>query len=302
MSREDKVHSAITRRQFLASGAYGGLALALGLRATEAWGEEGEPFAAEDPVSRVVLVRRPEAVAEEGVVDEAVVQDMVSEAVRRFAGQEDAPAAWARFVNPEDTVGIKYTRGGPVITEPAVEKAVIEGVHTAGVPAERITSRDGGHNPADYTALINVPSVKVHAICGIAVSLKNYINFVSNCSQYHEESGRRLGSIWRQPEIEGKTRLIVVDMLRPYAAHGPQVEPQYRWNYCGILLATDPVAVDTVCLAICQNKRDQLQGEPWPIQPPARAIPAADKEYGLGTSDPTKIRLERFGWMEDALI
>jgi len=298
MSRKDKVRSAITRRQFLAGGAFGGLALALGLRGTQAWGEEGQPFAAEEPVSRVVLLRRPEAVAEGDVVDEAVVQDMVSEAVRRFADQEDTAAAWARFVNPEDTVGIKYTHGGPVMTEPAVEKAVVEGVRTAGVPAERITSRDGGHNAADYTALINVPSVKVHGIVGIAVSLKNYINFDSNCSQYHQESGRRLGSIWRCPEVEGKTRLIVVDMLRPCATYGPE----HRWNYCGILVASDPVAADTVCLAICQNRRDQLQGEPWPIQPPALAIPAADTEYGLGTSDPMKIRLEKFGWMEDALI
>jgi len=49
-------------------------------------------------------------------------------------------------------------------------------------------------------------------------------------------------------------RLIVVDALRPLANGGPQVDPRYLWDYQGLLVGTDPVAVDTIGLEIIRGR------------------------------------------------
>jgi hypothetical protein len=203
----------------------------------------------------------------------------------------------------DDTVGVKFTRCDwmRVHTDQAVIDAVVKRVGEAGVVKERIFAQDGGLPVAKCTALINVPSVKVHTLTGIAVAMKNYINFAPAPSKYHAPS-TNLGEIFLMPDVKGKTRLVVVDLLRPYFGPGPQINPLHRWNYHGIMVATDPVAVDSVCLGICQAKRNLFKGEPWPITPPPDFIAAGDKTYKLGTSDPTKIKLVRLGWDKDILV
>jgi hypothetical protein len=188
-----------------------------------------------------------------------------------------------------------------VHTDQAVIDAIVKRVGEAGVAEDHIFAQDGGLPVARCTALINVPSVKVHTLTGIAVSMKNYINFSPQPSKYHAPN-TNLGEIFLFPEVKGKTRLIVVDMLRPYFGPGPQINPLHCWNCHGIMVATDPVAVDTVCLKICQIKRNLFKGEEWPITPPLDFIAAADKNYKLGTSDPARIKLVKPGWGKDILI
>jgi hypothetical protein len=94
----------------------------------------------------------------------------------------------------------------------------------------------------------------------------------------------------------------VVDALRPLFHGGPQVNPQYLWNYGGLVLGTDPVAVDTVCLKIIQGKRNEFNEEPWPLSPPPKHIVVADEKYKLGTSDPSKIEVKLIGEKEGAYI
>lgn len=233
-----------------------------------------------------------------------IVEEMVDTALAEFTGEKDSARAWAKFIKPEDTVGVKFTRCGwmRVHTEQPVIDAIVRRVEEAGVARERIFAQDGGLPIAKCTALINVPSVKVHTLTGIAVSLKNYINFIPQPSKYHGAESSKLGEIFLLPDVKGKTRLVIVDMLRPYFGPGPQINPLHRWNYGGILVSTDPVAVDTVCLKICQVKRKLFKGEEWPISPPPDSIYSADKIYKLGTCDPAKIKLVKLGWEKDILI
>jgi hypothetical protein len=200
-------------------------------------------------------------------------------------------------------VGVKFTRCDwmRVHTDQAVIDTVVKRVGEAGVGKDKIFAQDGGLPVAKCTALINVPSVKVHTLTGIAVSMKNYINFAPAPSKYHSPS-TSLGEIFLLPDVKGKTRLIVVDILRPYFGPGPQINPLHRWNYHGIMVSNDPVAVESVCLNICQAKRNLFKGEPWPITPPPDFIAAADKTYKLGTSDPAKIKLVKLGWEKDILV
>ncbi len=111
-----------------------------------------------------------------------------------------------------------------------------------------------------------------------------------------------LAETWLLPEVRGKTRLVLVDALRPLCDKGPQPDPRFMWDYKGLIASTDPVAVDAVGLRIILEKRRALRGEPWPISPPPLCVTAADERFDLGTSRLDEIGLEKAGWTVDALI
>jgi hypothetical protein len=302
MSRRDESNT-VTRRDFLRGAAYGTVGLAMGLEGLASAGQ-GRPFAAEKPLSEVVLVRHEAAVDAGHQVNSVVAAEMLDTAMKTYTGEGDIAKAWQRYFHPQDKVGIKYTRCSwhRIHVNQAVLDAITDRLITIGVARSRVTANDSGLPVKDCTALINVPTVKVHALTGIAVSIKNYINFTGNRSSYHFDGSSKLAETWLLPEVKGKTRLIVVDMLRPYFGPGPQINPLHQWDYKAILIGTDPVAIDTVCLSICQKKRNLFKGEEWLITPPPRSIAAADSVYHLGTSDPTKIKITRLGWEKDLLI
>jgi hypothetical protein len=312
--RHSKDAEGVTRRDFLKGAAYGTVSMAMGLNLACSGGDTPigiDPvsvlknlFNADRPVSRVVLIRREDAVDADHKVNAGVVAEMIDAAVKTLSGEKDTAQAWQHYVRPQDTVGIKYTRceSVRVHTEQAVIDAIVARLADAGAAKARIHANDYGLPLRGCTALINVPTIKVHPLTGIAVSLKNYINFTGRESSYHHEGSARLGEAWLLPDVKGKTRLIIVDALRPYFGPGPQVSPVHRWDYRGILAGTDPVAIDTISLTIAQTKRNSFKGEEWIISPPPKSIATADTVYHLGTSDPLKIQLIRQGWERDALV
>ena len=307
MKEGGKKKRIVTRRDFLKGTAYGTIGVALGihpLKNISQASEKNSPFDAQNPVSRVVLIRNETAVNEAHMIDSASVAQMIDTAVQTLSGEKEPMKAWGTYIRPEDTVGVKYTHCGwmRIHTEEAVVEAIVKRLGTLGIPKSRIHPGDGGIPLDKCTALINVPSIKVHAHTGIAVAIKNYINFGHNLSSYHSEGSSRLGEIWLKPEVKGKTRLVIVDALRPYFGPGPQINPLHRWDYKGILAGTDPVALDTICLRICQMKRNLFRKEEWLITPPPKSIEAADTKYRLGTSDPSKIKIIRLGWEKEMLV
>jgi hypothetical protein len=111
-----------------------------------------------------------------------------------------------------------------------------------------------------------------------------------------------LGEIWYLPIVKGKTKLVLVDALHPLCDKGPQVDPRYKWTYNGLIAGTDPVAVETVCVRILEEKRRLLRGEPWPLSPPPLCLEAADRVYHLGTSNLNKIKINLIGWEKCHLL
>jgi uncharacterized protein (DUF362 family) len=70
---------------------------------------------------------------------------MVDEGMRTLTGEADLAKAWARFVRPEDIVGIKLNSGAgirQIASRVSVVRAVIDGVLAAGVPDENIVVWD----------------------------------------------------------------------------------------------------------------------------------------------------------------
>ncbi len=146
--------------------------------------------------------------------------------------------------------------------------------------------------------------LRTHHWAGVGTCLKNYIQFVPNPSSYHDEGCSPLGKIWTYPIVKGKTRLNILSALTPqfYGRGANFFDKRYVWPYKGLIVGTDPVAVDTVGAHLLQVKRIGFFGEDRPLDVPPTHIVAADKTYHLGVSDLSRIQLIKLGWMEEVLI
>jgi len=147
----------------------------------------------------------------------------------------------------------------------------------------------------DCTAIINVPVLKDHKLAGITLSMKNFYGAIDNPSSYHKNNcSPYIADLNMLPEIRNKLRLIIGDGLRALYHGGPVGSPQWQWNYNGIILGTDPVAIDYVGWQIIEEKRKK-EGLPSLKQEgrePTYINIAANPEHRLGTNDPTRIAIE----------
>lgn len=297
----------ITRRDFVkgtfAAAVAGSAALTCGDPGATASGH-GEATRSPRPArsARVVIVRAENALGAAHEVNAGVLDQMLADTVARVTGQPSAGAAWRQLFKPGDIVGLVPT---PHLnpTHPELVDAVRRALVASGVPAGNIRDAQGGvEKPRACTALIALPALKAHWLTGIGTVLKNYITYSGHPSRFHGGDNVNLGSIWLLPDVKGKTRLVLVDALRPLCDKGPQPDPRYMWDYKGLIAGTDPVAVETVGLQIIMAKRKALRGEEWPLSPPPLSIAAADEKFGLGTSRMSEIGIDRLGWTGEGLV
>jgi len=252
--------------------------------------------------SRVIVVRDANSLSERNQVNAAVLRKILDDVLVRSTNKSSAKDAWAALVKASDVIGLVPTDHLNRTHQELID-AVRESLIEAGIPKSNIRTAQGrSDQPKACTALIALPALKAHWLTGIGTVLKNYICYSDNPEAYHGENNAKLGEIWNLPYVKGKTRLVIVDALRPLCDKGPQPDPRYMWPYKGLIAGSDPVAVETVCLRIITKKRDQLRGEPWPLSPPPLCVTAADARYGLGTSKMEEIKIEHFGWDAERLV
>ncbi len=296
-------HGKIDRRRFVAATAGAAAARVLGLSGANA-GEEEKPSRS----SRVVLIRREDAVDAEGMPNETVLHRMLNQAVAALFGVEQADEAWRRLVGPGDVVGVKSNEWGRLPTPAALESAIRAEVVAAGVDPSKVGVGDRGVRGDELfslaTAIINIRPMRTHAWSGLGTLIKNLISFVPRPAEYHGDSCAPLGSIWLLPELAGKVRLNILVMLTPqFHSVGPHsFAREFLWPYGGLIVSTDPVAADATGARIIEAKRRLYFGDDRPISPPPHHIQIADTRYGLGVSDPEHIDLIRLGWDRDVLI
>jgi hypothetical protein len=294
--------SGITRREFAASLATVGGALLVGA--------PRRLLAAPAGTSRVVLVRNVDVLDAAGKPKEAVLEQMMAQALTSLTGKRTAREAWQSIVRPNDVVGIKSNEWQHIPTTPQLEQLLKRGVMSAGVPeaAVAIGDRDVLDSPVfqKATALINARPMRAHHWSGVGSLIKNYITFVPRAERpkQHPDSCADLGKLWHLPHVKGKTRLNVLSMLTPqFHNAGPHgFTPQYVWRYCGLLVGFDPVAVDSVGLRIILAKRRAHFGDDRPLPTPAHHIQYADTRWHLGTADPAKIEIVKLGYAKDLLL
>jgi hypothetical protein len=294
---EEKV---ITRRDFFRVTA--GTALAITLR-SRALGETRA-----GPTAKVVLIRNAEVFGEKGKIQGEVLNFMLDEAVKNLLGANEPLEAWQRIFKSSDIVGIKSNEWNRLPTPKELEMAIKRRLLEVGVSGKNIDIDDRGvlNNPVflNATALINVRPLRTHHWSGVGTCLKNYIQFVPNPYAYHDEGCSPLGKIWTYPIVKGKTRLNILSALTPqfYGRGAHFFDRRYVWPYKGLIVGTDPVAVDAIGAHLLQVKRMAFFGEDRALDVPPIHIMVADKTYHLGVSDLSRIQLIKLGWTEEVLI
>jgi hypothetical protein len=289
----------ITRRDFLRGAAGTAVAAALGP------GILGEAQA--QPTAKVVLIRNVDVLAQPEKTQE-ILQSMLDEAVKTLLGTDSPLEAWRKLIKSSDVVGVKSNDWGKLPTPKPLEAAIKRRLLDVGVTEENMSIADRGvmTNPIflKSTALVNVRPLRTHHWSGVGTCLKNYIQFVSDRPSYHPEACAALGSIWHLPAVEGKTRLNVLSALTPqfYGRGTNFFDTRYVWPYRGLIVGTDPVAVDTIGAHLLQKKRMVFFGEDRVLDAPPSHIIVADKKYHLGVSDLNRIQLVKLGWGEEVLI
>jgi len=233
---------------------------------------------------------------------------MLDEGLVKLTGMKFREDAWAQIFKPNDVLGIKTNVWTHLPTPRELENLLKEKAIGMGVIPEKISINDRGvkNDPVfqKSTALINVRPMRTHNWSGVGSLLKNYITFAEDLPAYHPDSCADLAKLHNLPVTKGKTRLNILVMFTPlFHGVGPHhYNKKYVWNYYGLIMGFDPVAVDSTGLRILQAKRKEYFGEDQPLNPPAKHIMLADTRHKLGTADPGKIELIKLGWEEDLLI
>ncbi len=288
-----------TRRDFLRGAAGTAVAAALGP------GILGEAQA--EPTEKVVLIRNAEVLAQPDKMQE-ILQSMLDEAVKTLLGTNGPLEAWRKLIKSSDVVGVKSNEWGKLPTPKALEGAIKRRLLDVGVAEENMSIADKGvlSNPVflKATALVNVRPLRAHYWSGVGTCLKNYIQFDPDRPSFHAEACTALGKIWTYPIVQGKTRLNILSALTPqfYGRGVNFFDTRYVWPYRGLIVGTDPVAVDTVGAHLLQVKRIAFFGEDRALDVPPTHIIVADKKYHLGVSDLNRIQVIKLGWMEEVLI
>ncbi len=265
-------------------------------------------FASQNNNSDVVMIRRNDLWDQEHKPKQDVVQAMLDEALQQLTKKPTAKEAWQKIINPDDIVGIKTNAWHYLPTPKALELTIKQKVVGCGVPEKNISINDRGvktdpiFNKA--TALINTRPMRTHAWSGVGSLLKNYIMFAGSPSSYHPDSCANLANLYKLPQTKNKTRLNILVMFTPlFHGVGPHhFNKAYTWDYNGLIIGFDPVAVDATGLRIIEAKRNDFFKQKKPLNPPAKHIQLADTRHHLGNADRNKINLVKLGWKDDCLI
>jgi len=334
------------RRSFVKAGCIGSASLLMGLDpmlradadapATPPIEIRGLPDYKPSPLGmpglfpgRVIEVRDPNSIVRNRV-SQSIVRQMLEHAMRELTGEESAQAAWAKFVQPNDIVGIKINPSGApaCCSSPEIVREIIASVQSVGVPARNILVYDrysyemdigsyqallppavrivgiqdafvdsAGYDPSVHctanffgewetrsymasivaqvvTKIINVPTMKDHSASGVTGALKNlaygtFNNVARTHRAPHSFTNPLIGLMCTVEPLRSKAVLHIMDGLRQVWHGGPLTQVQDFIDQTGLLLvATDPVALDTVELEAIETKRRE-RGAPslWQHDP-----------------------------------
>jgi uncharacterized protein (DUF362 family) len=148
----------------------------------------------------------------------------------------------------------------------------------------------------EATALVSAPVLKDHNLAGLSCGLKNFYGAIHNPNKYHDNGcDPFVADVAAHANIRDRLRLVVCDATVPQFNGGPPPRGQWQWVYGGVLLGTDPVAVDLVASEILARKRaaagmKSLEADGRPV----RYLKSAEAR-GLGVADLARIEVVSIG-------
>ena len=116
--------------------------------------------------------------------------------------------------------------------------------------------------------------------------MKNFYGAIHNPNKYHDNNcDPYIADVNKHPFINNKLRLIVCDAITLLYQGGPAFKPQYSLNYCGLLVGSDPVAVDTIGINLIEGVRREKGLVPLKEAGREPIHVATAAKQGLGTDD-----------------
>ncbi len=143
------------------------------------------------------------------------------------------------------------------------------------------------------TAMINVGVLKDHDLSGTSIGMKNLFGVIHNPNKYHFHVNKDpyLADVCLHPHIAHKQRLIICDGLRAQCDGGPAYHEAAAWDYNGILVSTDIVALDRIGTDILDKRRQETGLPPLKETNREPLYLAVAEEKNVGWSDRTKINV-----------
>ena len=148
----------------------------------------------------------------------------------------------------------------------------------------------------ETTALASAAILKDHNLAGLTCCLKNFYGAIHNPNKYHENGcDPFIADVCAHPHIRGRLRIALCDAMRSQYDGGPPSRPDRQWAYGGILLATDPVALDRIAQMILERKRAAVKMKSLADEKrPVRYLASAEAR-GLGAADLERIEVIGIG-------
>src|SRR6266852_2784316 len=170
---------------------------------------------------RVIEVRDPNAIVRNRV-SRPIVRDMLEHAMKELTGEKSAQAAWAKFIEPNDIVGIKINPSGApaCCSSPEILREIIGSVQSVGVPARNILVYDRYSYEMDigsYQALLP-PGVRIVGIQDTFADPSGYDTNVYCAANFFGEWETR--SYMANIVAQLVTKIINLPTMKDHAASG----------------------------------------------------------------------------------
>ena len=139
---------------------------------------------------------------------------------------------------------------------------------------------------------ISIPVLKDHDIAGVSIGMKNFYGAIYNPNKFHfNRCDPYVADLMNFPIIKDKLKLIVCDATRVQVNNGPAYYPRYGWEYGGLLVSCDPVALDYIGWQIIEKRRAELKLKS--LQKSGREPTYIHRaaELKLGHTDPKMIKI-----------
>lgn len=304
----------------------------LTLCVTVAWSIPDPPGPATVHVARAETILVPQGISAprvlypEGRVAFDAIEHILDRAMLSLTGEEGT-AAWQQFLAGADRVGIMIDAGKYPVQAATVE-IVIDRLVGAGIPPSRITvfsgderdlfnagfniSRDpngvqvlgaesegyrGGVSRivGEYCdAIINLATLRVDPDLGMAGCVANALNCVPNVERVAlRQTPELVPKVAAHPAVRAKTKLNILEAYLPLLEMNGAVKT--TWQYRGLLVGTDTVAVDVVGRRILQACRNAYKQADWPLPLAPDYLRAAEQSYRVGQSDEALITVHLSG-------
>jgi uncharacterized protein (DUF362 family) len=183
-----------------------------------------------------------------------------------------------------------------------IEGVAVEYNRTRGYEDEAIAHGSGESKFAVTaswaTAIINVPVIKDHDLCGVTMAMKNITHGVieepSTLHRVHRRTQRECAvhaDVYTAAPLAGKVRLVVVDGLRLMYDGGPQ-DNDNKIPHNAIYTGTDPIALDTMALDLIEAARAERGLRTLEADGRGCFWLAVCEARGLGIHDRSRIAIE----------